>query len=607
MASGQDIRITDVPFNSVPDPTSTVFINDNGKLRQTDLTTIAKYSQLYESIIGAHNTAMSDINQQLEDSKTDITGLYDQCMSTLTSTKENLEQALILLANEKSSALEQSHSNNLAELTTLFENSVSDINTLIESGHNKLLNDINAVDDLRTYSAILRDVTFNSNANAEIESTLQSHLFIKSIKGDSYQAGVPTRDNPQNIESVGDSGTIRIDIYDADYIDCKSVDIPLREPLRGIGDVKDEIFCKSGVYGVLRRIGYIAEYVSETITTEYISTTGGLDNHATVIYVLPTPVIEPFEDQSPFFKLSTLENKTCIAIGCNNDNLNITATVQYPSTESGVLLAESYVCLYNYFQMLQMLTEICEQNNTELEKCFQSVSDGKALVASAITDKRVSTDATATFAEMAANIGSIVLGSGNATVDNVLVGKTFTNDDGIEYEGTMANNGAVQVTWNRNNLWDCMNNGNEQKYVIPAGYHNGSGYVSLPVAEAQFIRDTYYNAGVAAGGGIKEIEGKTAYASASDWSTATASCTKYCSAGTWIVGVTAKGDSPTNMKTSCSPVTEAYTVVEGKYAGAGFYRVELSSPANITASGLAGSNSDFGSYTTATAVFIKIK
>ena len=136
MASGQDIRITDVPFNSVPDPTSTVFINDNGKLRQTDLTTIAKYSQLYESIISAHNTAMSNINQQLEDSKTDITGLYDQCMSTLASTKENLEQALILLANEKSSALEQSHSNNLAELTTLFENSVSDINALIESGHN---------------------------------------------------------------------------------------------------------------------------------------------------------------------------------------------------------------------------------------------------------------------------------------------------------------------------------------------------------------------------------------------------------------------------------------------------------------------------------------
>lgn len=435
MASGQDIRITDVPFSSVPDTNSTVFINDNGKLRQTDLTTIAKYSELYTAIIEAHENGLLSLEE----------------------TKAQLEQALIDLANEKFELLNTDHSENLAELTALYESSVQGINQLVTEGHAKLEKDVAAVDDLRT----------------------------------------------------------------------------------------------------------------------------------------------------------------------------------------------------------------------KVDECFQSVSDGKATLASAITDKKVPTDADATFAEMAANIESITLGSGNATAADVLVGKTFTNDDGVEYTGTMADNGAVtqalncggsytipagyhngsgkvtantlasqtagtataaeilnsktawvggskltgtmtdrgavQVALNRNDLWDCMNNGNEKKIFIPAGYHNGSGYVSLPVAEAQHIRDTYYNAGVAAGGGIKEFERKTAYASASDWSTATASCTKYCSAGTWIVGVTAKGDSPTNMKTSCSPVTETYAAVEGKYAGAGFYRVELSSPANITASGLAGSNSDFGSYTTATAVFIKIK
>ena len=42
-----------------------------------------------------------------------------------------------------------------------------------------------------------------------------------------------------------------------------------------------------------------------------------------------------------------------------------------------------------------------------VNECFQSVSDGKALVASAITDKGVLTDATATFAEMASNIEQI--------------------------------------------------------------------------------------------------------------------------------------------------------------------------------------------------------
>lgn len=42
-----------------------------------------------------------------------------------------------------------------------------------------------------------------------------------------------------------------------------------------------------------------------------------------------------------------------------------------------------------------------------IEECFQSVSDGKALVASAITDKGVTTASDATFATMATNIASI--------------------------------------------------------------------------------------------------------------------------------------------------------------------------------------------------------
>ena len=50
----------------------------------------------------------------------------------------------------------------------------------------------------------------------------------------------------------------------------------------------------------------------------------------------------------------------------------------------------------------------------EVNEIKKSVSDGKALVAAAITAKRVATAATATFKEMAENIKKIVLGSGNA-------------------------------------------------------------------------------------------------------------------------------------------------------------------------------------------------
>lgn len=43
----------------------------------------------------------------------------------------------------------------------------------------------------------------------------------------------------------------------------------------------------------------------------------------------------------------------------------------------------------------------------QIDDCFQSASDGKSAIASAITGKGVSTDADATFAQMAANIGRI--------------------------------------------------------------------------------------------------------------------------------------------------------------------------------------------------------
>lgn len=66
----------------------------------------------------------------------------------------------------------------------------------------------------------------------------------------------------------------------------------------------------------------------------------------------------------------------------------------------------------------------------------KSVSDGKAEVAAAITEKKVETATDATFAEIVANIRQITLGSGNALPENVDDGITFTNDGGIELVGT---------------------------------------------------------------------------------------------------------------------------------------------------------------------------
>ena len=98
-----------------------------------------------------------------------------------------------------------------------------------------------------------------------------------------------------------------------------------------------------------------------------------------------------------------------------------------------------------------------------VNSCFQSVSDGKSAIASAITDMRVPTASDATFATMQENIRNITYDA-NADASNVLADKTFYAQ-GYKV-GTMPNNGAVS---------QALNAGGS--YTIPAGYHNGSGKV----------------------------------------------------------------------------------------------------------------------------------
>ena len=114
--------------------------------------------------------------------------------------------------------------------------------------------------------------------------------------------------------------------------------------------------------------------------------------------------------------------------------------------------------------VLDAKVKILEDVITETKK---SVSDGKTLLAAAITAKRVAAAATDTFAQLAAKIGQIILGSGNATAADVLASKTFTNSTGVEQTGTMVNRGAVS---------QALNAGGS--YTVPSGYHNGSGTVA---------------------------------------------------------------------------------------------------------------------------------
>lgn len=139
----------------------------------------------------------------------------------------------------------------------------------------------------------------------------------------------------------------------------------------------------------------------------------------------------------------------------------------------------------------------------KVEECFQSASDGKKLVADAITGKGVLTAASDTFATMAGNISVIETGTdtsdASAVASNILEGRTAYVKDG-RVTGTMTNEGA----------WTGETTGNSN-VLIPEGYHNGRGYVSgsgaynkgMSDADARANADsrnykTGYDAGVAA-------------------------------------------------------------------------------------------------------------
>lgn len=117
--------------------------------------------------------------------------------------------------------------------------------------------------------------------------------------------------------------------------DTYSVDIGSNE-LAKVGDDYDYIINNGDTWQLIKNIGKIDSYDGETITTNYISSTGSLDTGATVYYVLDSPVTSTITDTNI------------------TDVLNQIISIQFETGTTAVSVTNTYVTpvvsayYYNY-------------------------------------------------------------------------------------------------------------------------------------------------------------------------------------------------------------------------------------------------------------------
>lgn len=84
-------------------------------------------------------------------------------------------------------------------------------------------------------------------------------------------------------------GNINEAISNSDNTQSQKFTIPCQQPMRSIGNVRDGFVKIDGVWYEKHNIGVIESYNGETITTNFMSTTGELSTGAFVQYVLNEP------------------------------------------------------------------------------------------------------------------------------------------------------------------------------------------------------------------------------------------------------------------------------------------------------------------------------
>lgn len=119
------------------------------------------------------------------------------------------------------------------------------------------------------------------------EDTVEAYLLLNNA----YTTVIALSTNPFTFTpTVSGNYYLRYDINSSgkthSFWDFKIVEADIYYELASVNDIEDTLTIQDNKAIIDKKIGKISSYNGETITTEYISTTGGLSTGATVYYVL---------------------------------------------------------------------------------------------------------------------------------------------------------------------------------------------------------------------------------------------------------------------------------------------------------------------------------
>ena len=499
-----DVRITDVPFSEVPDHEAKVFINDGGKLRQTDLTTIAKYSKLYELIIGAHDTAMGEITQQLESGQLGMAEAFDSYMSQLNATHAHLDLALEELKGEieddmtqraetmtaEYTAMRNEYTGLFSENTEALEKTRKNIDEQIQTGTDSIAQQ--SQDVLAQLTGLFNNSTASlQNTKNELEAALNAkhtdivddldeelaqHIEACNDIHASYKAEMEQiitngqADIQRIIDNVGDLSEAVATLNDLkDDVEAIETELDsLREEMKDNAGLQEHLTA-SNPHGITKSDVGLSNVVNER---QYSASN-------------PQPSV-----QRVAFTAGSSDVERPILVGSENtsgQNVYSASGITANYAQKTLTAPGGFKGNADSATTLVGLTASID----ELNNLGKSVADGKELLATTISNYNVKPVASdATFAELHSSMVKTITSVGtqnyiqgvnesrvgDAAAENVLAGKTFTNASGSGLTGTMPDKSG----------WYANTSGSSN-VTIPAGYHDGTGYISGSGA---------YNAGI---------------------------------------------------------------------------------------------------------------